>query len=143
MSLSLVSAIKRLIAVLKAENDALTAAQVPQALALLPEKQAAATALEKEVADATARQSVCGTRSADVQLPDKPAAPFLPYHHLLEQVTELGNRNGELLQRAITAQKRVIDLLTETPPTSLTQGYGQQGSYASPADRQVLFISKA
>ncbi|GBR44148.1 flagellar protein FlgN [Gluconobacter roseus] len=143
MSASIIPAMQRLIAILEAENSALEEARIPDALALLNDKQDAARTLEQEVAIANDRKEELCPCCPDEENVAREDSPALPYRDLLEQMTELGNRNGELLQRAITAQKRVIELLTSTPTASLPQSYGNQGSYAPVTDRQALFISKA
>lgn len=144
MSASIIPAMQRLIAILEAENSALEEARIPEALALLADKQDAARTLEQEVSAANDRkESLCPCCPDDDENEKRVASPAFPYRELLEQMTELGNRNGELLQRAITAQKRVIELLTSTPATAVPQNYGNQGGYAPVTDRQALFISKA
>ncbi|MBS1101522.1 flagellar protein FlgN [Gluconobacter sp. Dm-62] len=144
MSASIIPAMQRLIAILEAENSALEEARIPDALALLADKQDAAKTLEDEVSAANdRREDLCPCRPEDEENKAQEGSAAFPYRDLLEQMTELGNRNGELLQRAITAQKRVIELLTSTPATSQPQNYGHQGSYAPAADRQALFVSKA
>lgn len=143
MSASIIPAMQRLIAILEAENSALEEARIPDALALLGDKQDAARTLKHEVAVANdRREELCPCYPDDENAAGEDS-PAFPYRNLLEQMTELGNRNGELLQRAITAQKRVIELLTSTPAAALPQNYGNQGSYAPVTDRQALFTSKA
>ncbi|GBR67178.1 flagellar protein FlgN [Gluconobacter kanchanaburiensis] len=145
MSASIIPAMQRLISILEAENSALEEARIPDALTLLPDKQAAARILEQEVAAANdRRQGQCPRCSEDDDgISVGEFLPALPYRELLEQMMELGNRNGELLQRAITAQKRVIELLTAKPVASLPQNYGNQGDYAPVTDRQAFFNSNA
>ncbi|MBF0858988.1 flagellar protein FlgN [Gluconobacter sp. LMG 31484] len=143
MSASIIPAMQRLIAILEAENSALEEARILDALAFLGDKKDAARTLEHEVAAANDRKEELCPCCPDDENVAGADAPALPYRDLLEQMTELGNRNGELLQRAITAQKRVIELLTSTPTTALPQNYGNQGSYAPVTDRQALFTSKA
>ncbi|AQS89781.1 MULTISPECIES: flagellar protein FlgN [Gluconobacter] len=144
MSASIIPAMQRLIAILEAENSALEEARIPDALALLPDKQNAARTLEQEVSVANDRkQDLCPCCPDDEENPVQQESSALPYRDLLDQMTELGNRNGELLQRAITAQKRVIELLTSTPAAALPQNYGNQGAYAPVSERQALFVSKA
>lgn len=143
MSASIIPAMQRLIAILEAENSALEEARIPDALALLPDKQDAARTLEQEVSAANERRdTLCPCCPEDDETAAREDSPAFPYRDLLDQMTELGNRNGELLQRAITAQKRVIELLTSTPMTAQPQNYGNQGSYAPVNDRPALFISK-
>ncbi|MFT8521079.1 flagellar protein FlgN [Gluconobacter oxydans] len=143
MSASIIPAMQRLIAILEAENSALEEARIPDALALLPEKQDAARTLEQEVSAANdRREKLCPCCPEDDEAVAREDSPAFPYRDLLEQMTELGNRNGELLQRAITAQKRVIELLTSTPMTAQPQNYGNQGGYAPVTDRPALFVSK-
>ncbi|KXV46908.1 hypothetical protein AD945_12505 [Gluconobacter albidus] len=144
MSASIIPAMQRLIAILEAENSALEEARIPDALALLPDKQNAARTLEQEVSVANDRkQDLCPCCPDDEENPVQQESSALPYRDLLDQMTELGNRNGELLQRAIMAQKRVIELLTSTPAAALPQNYGNQGAYAPVSERQALFVSKA
>ncbi|MBS1092046.1 flagellar protein FlgN [Gluconobacter sp. Dm-74] len=144
MSASIIPAMQRLIAILEEENSALEEARIPDALALLPDKQNAARTLEQEVAVANDRKKdLCPCCPDDEDSEEKLESSALPYRDLLEQMTELGNRNGELLQRAITAQKRVIELLTSTPATTLPQNYGNQGAYAPVSERQAFFTSRA
>lgn len=144
MSASIIPAMQRLIAILEAENTALEEARIPDALALLDDKQDAAKTLEKEVSAANVRmEDFCPCLSEGGANEGREDWPAFPYRDLLEQMTELGNRNGELLQRAITAQKRVIELLTATPAAALPQNYGNQGGYVASVDRQALFVSKA
>lgn len=143
MIASIIPAMQRLIAILEAENSALEEARIPDALALLPEKQDAARTLEQEVSAANdRRENLCPCCPEDDEAVAREDSPAFPYRDLLEQMTELGNRNGELLQRAITAQKRVIELLTSTPMTAQPQNYGYQGGYAPVTDRPALFVSK-
>lgn len=58
MSASIIPAMQRLIAILEAENSALEEARIPDALALLPEKQDAARTLEQEVSAANDRRRI-------------------------------------------------------------------------------------
>lgn len=143
MSASIIPAMQRLIAILEEENSALEEARIPDALALLSDKQDAARTLEQEVSAANERRdALCSCCPDDNETAAREDSPVFPYRDLLEQMTELGNRNGQLLQRAITAQKRVIELLTSTPMTARPQNYGNQGNYAPVNDRPALFVSK-
>ncbi|MQR98377.1 flagellar protein FlgN [Gluconobacter aidae] len=143
MSASIIPAMQRLIAILEAENSALEEARIPDALALLQEKQDAARKLGQEVSAANdRRENLCPCCPEDDGTVAREDSPAFPYRDLLAQMTELGNRNGELLQRAITAQKRVIELLASTPMTAQPQNYGNQGGYAPVTDRPALFVSK-
>ena len=143
MSASIIPAMQRLIAILEAENSALEEARIPDALALLPDKQNAAKTLEQEVAVANDRKKdLCPCCPDDEEGAVQQEFSVFPYRDLLEQMTELGNRNGELLQRAITAQKRVIELLTSTPAATLPQNYSNQGAYAPASERQAFFTSR-
>lgn len=139
MSASIIPAMQRLIDVLEAENAALECAKIPEVLALLPEKQQAATQLAREVSVANDRRESLCSRPEEIEETGFSA----PYRELLEQMADLGHRNGELLQRAIAAQKRVIELLTKVPSHGLPPNYGQQGGYMQTTERQALFTSKA
>ena len=134
MTTSIISAMKKLIAILALENDALSEARLSDALKLIPQKQDIAAELETAIATA-AEKDACTFAGT----------PLSPEHRsLLEEMIALGKRNGELLQHAISSQKRVIELLTTFPPSETVQGYGHTGTYAQEeGQRQALFISRA
>ncbi|MGY8606821.1 flagellar protein FlgN [Gluconobacter cerinus] len=134
MTTSIITAMEELIAILALENNALSEARLPDALKLIPQKQAAATKLETAIATASEKDACAFT-----------GTPLLPEHSsLLEKMITLGKRNGELLQHAIASQKRVIELLTTFPSSETMQSYGHKGAYAhEEGKRQALFVSRA
>ncbi|GFE94995.1 MULTISPECIES: flagellar protein FlgN [unclassified Gluconobacter] len=134
MTTSIISAMKKLIAILALENDALSEARLSDALKLIPQKQDIAAELETAIATASEKDACAFA-----------GTPLSPEHRsLLEEMIALGKRNGELLQHAISSQKRVIELLTTFPPSEMVQGYGHTGTYAQEeGQRQALFISRA
>lgn len=125
------SRLMALLEILKSENQALEHAKFSEAIALLPEKQAATTALTQAVESTSPHESTSSSES--------------PHHHLIEQFARLSTRNAALLERAITAQRRVVELLTAPPSDAEPQGYGQQGGYtsANTTRQATFFISNA
>ncbi|GBR51445.1 hypothetical protein AA106555_0547 [Neokomagataea thailandica NBRC 106555] len=111
---TIISRLAALLAILKSENSALEKANISAALALLPQKEAAAAALTEAIANVPQRD---GAHTAS------------PYQALLDEFEALSERNGELLHRAISAQRHVIELLTSSASQSEAQGYGQKGLY--------------
>lgn len=134
MSRPIISAMENLVAVLNEENTALSQGLIPEALALTANKQAAASELERAIETAPA-QDMCVFAEASLS----------PEHRtLLETMLELSRQNGELLQSAIKAQKRLVELLTDPLPSETPQNYGSLGDYAQgKGHRQALFVSRA
>ncbi|GBR46543.1 hypothetical protein [Neokomagataea thailandica] len=111
-----ISRLITLLEVLRSENRALETAQIPDALALLPQKKAATEALAAAVQNTP---------------PPLSATQKNKHHPLIEEFSALTARNAVLLQRAISAQQRVVELLTAPPPEAEPQSYGQKGGYTS------------
>ncbi|MBR0558528.1 flagellar protein FlgN [Neokomagataea anthophila] len=128
----IVSRLMALLDILRSENQALETAQLPHALALLPQKQAATEALTQAVQNATPKPHIAS--NAENQ-----------HHHLIEEFSTLTARNAALLQRAISAQRRVVELLTAPPPEAEPHSYGQKGGYTSTstAAHTPFFINNA
>lgn len=141
MNKDVLEAMKRLIAVLEAENDALGEARLAEATALLAEKQEAAARLAQAVREA---EALCvAPHGNPAPVPGTPKPPS-PERALLRRMLDLSRRNDRLLERAIAAQKRVIDLLTALPADKTIRPYGNQGSYAEGGpNRPNLFTSRA
>ncbi|MBS1062478.1 flagellar protein FlgN [Gluconobacter wancherniae] len=123
------SLMQDLLALLETENSALTAGNLSDALALLPEKQKLSELFEASVS--SARET--GNITEDVR-------------PLLERISIAMTRNEELLQLAIGTQKRVVSVLTAplTNADDIPQAYGQKGGYAD-VNRQntAVFVSRA
>ncbi|UMM09849.1 flagellar protein FlgN [Gluconobacter frateurii] len=134
MTILIISAMEKLVAILKRENGALSLGRIPEALSLTSDKQTAAVELEKAI-EAASIQDMCVFADTSIS----------PEHRtLLETMLDLSKQNGELLQRAIKTQKRLIELLTDPLPSEAPQSYGSLGSYAEGASkRQALFVSRA
>lgn len=134
MTMLIISAMEHLVAILKMENAALSQGRIPEALSLTPDKQTAASELEKAI-EAASTQDMCVFADTSIS----------PEHRtLLETMLDLSKQNGELLQRAIKTQKRLIELLTDPLPSEAPQSYGSLGGYAEgTSKRQVLFVSRA
>lgn len=134
MTMLIISAMEHLVAILKMENAALSQGLIPEALSLTPDKQTAASELEKAI-EAASTQDMCVFADTSIS----------PEHRtLLETMLDLSKQNGELLQRAIKTQKRLIELLTDPLPSEAPQSYGSLGGYTEgTSKRQVLFVSRA
>jgi hypothetical protein len=122
---ALADAAARLAEVLAAENEALAALDLPRAGAMLGEKTRAADAF------VAARQTFHGT------LPDTGAAAPA-------RLRALAVENRLLLERAITAQGRVIGVIARAVSRAMrdpvTTRYGAQGR-AAPARLSAVAIS--
>ena len=134
MSMLIISAMEKLVSILEAENACLSQGRIPEALLLTSDKKSAASALGDAI-EAASSQDMCVFAETAIS----------PEHRiLLETMLNLSKQNGDLLQRAIKTQKRLIELLTDPLPAEAPQSYGSMGSYAgSPPKRQSLFVSRA
>ena len=99
------AAVTRLTAVLERENAALTAMDLPAATALLAEKTAALTALR-----------------------DMPAPAGPEHEAAFRRLASLAADNHALLERAMTAQQRVIGIIAQAAASAVEEpAYGARG----------------
>ena len=116
MEPDLLAAAGRLVDVLRAENAALSALDLPGATALLPAKERAAAELTRALAQ------------------PRPAPGSGPARDAAVRLGELARENRRLLERAIHVQGQVIGTLARAAQQAGAQAaprYGRQGSLAS------------
>ncbi len=106
----------RLAEVLSQENEALARVDYSAAVALVPAKEAALTALAQ------------GT-------PPPPAQ--------LRRLSELANANRDLLERAIAVQTDVVRMVTRACAASTTMAHYDRNGAASPRSRTEAFAFSA
>ena len=105
--------VQRLADVLARENDALRAMDFRRAVALLPEKTAAIAALTS-----------VGTAPAGAPDPDLVSR--------VARLDRLAMENRQLLERAISTQKRVVGIIVQAAASvAVAPNYGMQGQCAS------------
>ena len=94
--------------ILQAENDALRAVDFAAAAALLPSKRAALQQIE-----------TC-----------KPSGPKQEFSETIRRLDRLADENRQLLDRGISIQSQVLNLLASAARTAFAFGYGSSGKSA-------------
>jgi hypothetical protein len=121
MSNDLLDAAKRLADVLTQENDALRRMDFPAAVAMVPAKEAALTELTKQPAPNT-------------------VAP--PLAALAQRLAGLATENQMLLQRAISVQTRIVQIVARAcAPAPAVAPYGGRGGRVLSSRAGALALS--